>query len=536
MSKRIYNFSEFVNESYINEGFFSELGKKISNWAKNLYNSVKSGIIKLISSGPKAGTPRVALFSGGKGDSILGQVNNFYKNTDYYNMNNLMKPETLEESFLYEDAVPLKYPVPDDVPDYSEEEIKKTIKRNLKEIFTIADEMDAAKDSGASNLEIKDIYRGILDVKPIFIYGAPGIGKTQIVAQVCDELGQELYGDALNLLNVDGENAEPVDFAGVPSVVTMEEPDPSKNFPGRGVTRSNINIDILPYDNGENGLGGIIFIDELNRMPQEVIKIFMKLAQSRRVGNNYNIPNRWYIVAAGNRKIDDPREVAELGTALRDRFEAINFLPTVKGFRKYIEGSRYKKIVLPELLDFLEFQKNYFHNLDPDLKKTKYATPRAWVDASLSLKRAIKELEEKGITQIPEDVIKKEFSKNVGNDATVAFLNFYKVAKDIPIKDLGLPYTDPSRAPILKPGDSPDFRYALMSAVVRKSTEMNMDVTSVCNFCKWLERMADVPEEGMANLTNFCNMNPEILTNEDMIMCIGPLVSAWGKTLGDLKK
>ena len=108
MGKRIYNFDEFVNESYTNEGFFSDLGAKVSSWAKNLYNAVKSGIISLISSGPKAGTPRAALFDDSKSESILDQVNNFYKGTEYYKMNNLQIPETIQESYLWEDVVPLK--------------------------------------------------------------------------------------------------------------------------------------------------------------------------------------------------------------------------------------------------------------------------------------------------------------------------------------------------------------------------------------------------------------------------------------------
>jgi hypothetical protein len=252
MGKRIYNFNEFVNESYMSEGFFSDLGSKISSWAKGLYNAIKSGLIRLISSGPKAGTRRVALFDDSKSESILDQVNNFYRGTEYYNMFNLEKPETLGESYLWEEVVPLEYPMKDDVPNYSEPEIKEDIKINMREIFRIADEMDAARKAGATEDELDDMYRGILDVKPIFIYGAPGIGKTQIVAQVCDELGKELYGHKLSLVNIDGENAEPVDFAGVPSVVDIEAP--SKENPlGRGVTRSNVNADILPYDNGRNG-------------------------------------------------------------------------------------------------------------------------------------------------------------------------------------------------------------------------------------------------------------------------------------------
>lgn len=531
MGKRIYNFDEFVNESYMNEGFFSDLGKKVSTWAKNLYNAVKSGIVRLISSGPKKGTARVALFDDSKGGSILDQVNNFYKGTEFYNMNNLQIPETLEESFLWEDAVPLTYPIEDDVPNYSEQEIKETIKRNMRDIFRIADEMEAAKESGASDDEIDDIYRGILDVKPIFIYGAPGIGKTQIVAQVCDELGKELYGHKLSLVNVDGENAEPVDFAGVPSVVDVESPS-EENPIGRGVTRSNINVDILPYDNGRNQKGGIIFIDELNRMPREVIKIFMKLAQSRRIGNNYKVPSRWYIVAAGNRKEDDRGNIEELGTALRDRFEAVNFVPTIKGFRGYVEGSRYKDVVLPELLDFLEFQPIYFHNLDPALKKTKYPTPRAWVDASNSLKRVIRELESKGITTIPEEVIRKEFSKNVGYDATSAFLNFYKIAKDIPVKDLILPYTDPDKAPVpADKGDRPDYTHALFGAVMRKGKEMPLTPKEVCNYAKWLERI-DKEEEGAAQITTFFKLHPEFTKDPAMLACLAPLADRWGAKVG----
>jgi len=192
MAKRIYNFDEFVNESYMSEGFLSNLGSKISSWAKGLYNAVKSGLVKLISSGPKTGTPRVALFDDSKSESILSQVNNFYKGTEYYNMGNLEKPETLGESFLWEDAVPLEYPISDDVPNYSEPEIKEDIKTNMREIFRIADEMDAAKKAGATEDELDDMYRGILDVKPIFIYGAPGIGKTQIVEQEYDDLRKEL--------------------------------------------------------------------------------------------------------------------------------------------------------------------------------------------------------------------------------------------------------------------------------------------------------------------------------------------------------
>jgi hypothetical protein len=52
--KKIYNFKEFVNESYnMDEGILSNIGNKISQWANQLITAVKNGIIRIISSGPK---------------------------------------------------------------------------------------------------------------------------------------------------------------------------------------------------------------------------------------------------------------------------------------------------------------------------------------------------------------------------------------------------------------------------------------------------------------------------------------------------
>jgi Cdc6-like AAA superfamily ATPase len=61
--------------------------------------------------------------------------------------------------------------------------------------------------------------------KPIFIFGAPGIGKTEIVSQVCEELNIEL-------LTVDLQFMDPADFLGVPSVVEVS----SDGKYGEGVT------------------------------------------------------------------------------------------------------------------------------------------------------------------------------------------------------------------------------------------------------------------------------------------------------------
>jgi hypothetical protein len=509
--KRIQKFNEFVNEGYL-----ERIGQKISSWYNSVKDAIKKGLVRIIPSGPKKGLPSVSVF-GPEGGSILDQVNKFYQGSEYSKMNNIMDPSTVTEA-----VVPMKFPISDDIPDSSVDEIKADIKRNLKALL---------KGVDAGNEKVA------FTIKPIFIYGAPGIGKTQIVAQVCDEVGNELYGEPLNLLNVDGETSEPVDFAGVPKVIDVAAPGEEGLPYGKGVTRSNINIDLLPLDNGKNGNGGIIFIDEMNRMPEQVIKIFMKLAQGRRVGQLYQIPSKWYIVAAGNRKEDDPRNVKELGTALRDRFDVVNYVATPQSYRKYIESSDLSNVVMPELLDFLEFQSEFFHSLDPASKKTKYPTPRAWTDASYGVKRLIDEFKEMGIDKVPDSTLIREFSKSVGKDSASAFVSYYKVAKSIPIKDLEMPFTNPEKAPI--PADRKskdgkidvDYRIALFNSVLKKSEGKTLTANEVCNYTKWLIRTND-NEFGPACLTMLFKLHPYLRQDAQAIACISPLAQKWEADIG----
>ena len=83
----------------------------------------------------------------------------------------------------------------------------------------------------------------ILTVKPFFIFGAPGIGKTMIVAQVLDELSKELsLSHPLNLHNVDGEYFIP--FPSMPN---------KKDIVNYGITREKQFFKRTTYEiNGKN--------------------------------------------------------------------------------------------------------------------------------------------------------------------------------------------------------------------------------------------------------------------------------------------
>jgi MoxR-like ATPase len=297
MGKKIYNFDDFVNESYVSEGLFSWFKKnvmdRLTGWTKSFYQALENGLIKTIPSGPKKGKPVAMLFVPENGP-IDKQIAEFYGT------------KANESQEIEEAVAPLEY----------------------------TEEDQSVRNINAEDLteEIMDLYESKVSggrAKPIFIYGAPGIGKPQIVGQAATALG-------IPLLNLDLQFMGPEDFIGVPVQVDTKKPEFSevedettgektmgvKDF-GSGFTRSNP-PSILPRNNGANGKGGIIFMDEANRANPIVLRSLMQFVQMGRIGD-YNLPTKWVIVAAGNRPAE--AEVAEFDFAFADRFTIVNYVP-----------------------------------------------------------------------------------------------------------------------------------------------------------------------------------------------------------------
>lgn len=477
----IKKFDQFINEDYSLRGMISGVG----NWIKNLVSKIRGGKIKNIPASSdnqwKAGHPMVNYYSCslGGGKSVEQQVEDSYgikfesKNLEF---------DLDEAAKDYEDIEILKYP---------------------------------DKEAGVTNMhstKLKDLIikrfdslvRGGYD-KPIFIYGAPGIGKTEIVASVCDEL-------CIDLITVDLQFMEPTDFLGIPSKDDIPpefftETDIEKRVGilsklGKGLTRQNPPA-WLPLDNGtpiemvgssgekskSDGPGGIIFFDEMNRANPPVIAAMMVLLQQRRIGTEYNLPTKWLIIAAGNRKEDDiSGEINDLGTALINRCEIVNYVATPQEWVEFVKqspkklkgafGKTPKEIVLPELITFMEFTKDYFYTLNSEKKGKIFASPRSWIDASKALYSEMEYLRRQGKNTIDKQDLIDIFARNVGPEAANAFVEFYTISQNIKIEDVVKVFSDPKNAPPLERIGGqikPDTAYQFISAIVDKSRQINPD-------------------------------------------------------------
>jgi MoxR-like ATPase len=439
--KKVKSFKDFVlNEysSYVSEG----IGEKIGDWVKSLVSKIKEGVLKLIPSGEKKGVPVVAYFDPKEG-SIVSQINKFYSGTEFSKKNPIEVYEGYDANSwdeIEEARVPLEYTGEDQtVRDVNATELKEMLEKLYR-----------SKVRGGR-------------AKPIFIFGAPGIGKTQIVGQAADSLG-------VPMINIDLQFMAPEDFLGIPKVIDIKQPEiegSEVKSPGMGMTRSNPPV-WLPRTNGEGDKGGFIFMDEMNRANKIVLNSVMQFVQMGRLGE-YRLPDKWVIVAAGNRPSE--ASVEEFDFALADRFTIVNFVPTTG---EWAEWARSSGKFQPEFIDFVERNEELFHYLDTEKATLKFPTPRSWTDAAMNLKDELDDIGAKNWKDLPTDVIYKIYADQIGPSAAGKLKAYLDVIRKVSEQDLSEIVQKPKEARLLpKTGDFSNIIYGVYEMALRKAEEMN---------------------------------------------------------------
>ncbi|MCW8855387.1 MAG: MoxR family ATPase, partial [Gammaproteobacteria bacterium] len=114
---------------------------------------------------------------------------------------------------------------------------------------------------------------------PVMLWGPPGVGKSQMVAQVAEK-------NKVPMIDIRLSQMEPSDLRGIPFRIedSVEWAVPS----------------MLP-DAKRHGLKGILFLDEITSAPPSVSAAAYQLILDRKLGE-YEVPEGWAIIAAGNRQ------------------------------------------------------------------------------------------------------------------------------------------------------------------------------------------------------------------------------------------
>jgi len=244
----------------------------------------------------------------------------------------------------------------------------------------------------ASNIT-KVIKKLIQQKLPVFIWGAPGIGKSSIVKQIASQQGLDFLDLRLSLL-------DPTDLKGIPffNANTNEGVWAKPSF--------------LP---SEPDSKGILFLDEINTAPPAVQASAYQLILDRKVGE-YELPKGWSIVAAGNRE-NDRGVVYKMPPPLANRFVHFEMEVDFSDWKAWA----FKAGIESSIIAYLGYDKSMLFTFDATLNEKSFATPRSWEYVDSIIKSGIE-----------PDLILDSISGAVGREAAVGYISFKKVMKELP--------------------------------------------------------------------------------------------------------
>jgi hypothetical protein len=190
--------------------------------------------------------------------------------------------------------------------------------------------------------------------RPLFLWGPPGIGKSEVVADVARELG----GFMIDLRMA---QMEPTDIRGIPFY-----------------NKDNGKMDWAPpIDLPDEEFASqypivVLFLDEMNSAAPAVQAAGYQLVLNRRVGK-YVLPDNVVIVAAGNRE-SDKGVTYRMPMPLANRFIHLELRADFTAFQQWAVHHNIHK----DVVGYLSFAKQDLHDFDSKSSSKAFATPRAW--------------------------------------------------------------------------------------------------------------------------------------------------------------
>ena len=244
----------------------------------------------------------------------------------------------------------------------------------------------------------KSITRAFKKKRPLFLWGPPGIGKSDIVGQITNQLKNS------HLIDIRLSLWEPTDIKGIPyfdsNSGTMQWAPPQE----------------LPTEEFAKQFDYIVlFLDEMNSAAPAVQAAAYQLILNRRIGQ-YKLPDNVLIVAAGNRDADKG-VTYRMPAPLANRFIHLELAVSFDDWFQWAVDNR----IHNDVVGYLTFAKKDLYDFDPKSPSRSFATPRSW-----SFVSELIEDDDDEITTT--DLV----SGSVGEGLAVKFMAHRKVAASMP--------------------------------------------------------------------------------------------------------
>ena len=208
----------------------------------------------------------------------------------------------------------------------------------------------------------KAILSAFKTKRPVFLWGPPGIGKSDVV----QEIATELQGHVIDLRMA---QMEPTDIRGIPfynkDINKMDWAHP---------------VDLPDEEFAKQFPIVVLFLDEMNSASPSVQAAGYQLILNRRVGK-YKLPDNVVIVAAGNRD-SDKGVTYRMPMPLANRFIHLEMRPDFNSWQTWAVKNNIHK----DVVGYLSFAKQDMYDFDAKSSSRAFATPRSWCFVSDLLK------------------------------------------------------------------------------------------------------------------------------------------------------
>lgn len=275
----------------------------------------------------------------------------------------------------------------------------------------------------------------------VFLWGKPGIGKSDIVHQMGAQTGRKV-------IEFHAALREPVDLRGIPVADALTSTT-------RWLTPSE-----LPQVE-RDGERGYFFCDEFNQASPQMQSVMAGLILYGVVGD-YHLPKGWRVVAAGNR-VSDRAAAQRMPTHMRGRFAHINVMPDVNAWAKWATANG----VAPEMVAFIRLRRELMHRM-PRGDENAFPTPRSLTKAAKYVKYS-------------DDKRLRRVASLVGDDVAAEFEGFLRLYRSLGTLDEIV--RDPMGAKVPTQNQASE-RYAVATGLARLADRSNF-----ANVMKYAQRL-----------------------------------------------
>ena len=203
--------------------------------------------------------------------------------------------------------------------------------------------------------------------RPVFLLGAPGIGKTAIMEQIAKEMDVALV--TYSMTHHTRQSA-----LGLPFIA--QETYGGETYDVSKYTMSEIIASVYETMEKSGKKEGILFLDEINCVSETLAPSMLQFLQYKIFGN-HKMPKGWVVVTAGNPP-EYNKSVREFDIATLDRLKVLEVEPEFETWKLYAA----KKGIHKAILTYLDIRNDDFYEIASTVDGKSYVTARGWEDLS----------------------------------------------------------------------------------------------------------------------------------------------------------